>query len=164
MEHELIFLNVLIENCVFRNIDGRNNKGRPGGELISVKASGNQLISSSAINCRCRFSFRHGRSNTAHDIRIDESPGQQYSGFQVYGYNHTITGMTMDRDASLYLGDGDANSIGEQRPGKNHWPATHFQGTRIRGGTIRFLRRYKRYRPKGVMLYDNTSRIRNDWS
>lgn len=165
MMHNWIDLNVLIEDITLENIEGKSNTGRPGGELISVKAGATKLINCVAINCQGRFSFRQGMGNVAYQCKTQNTPAsfRGRAGMQVYGFHHSVIDYTMDDNANLRIGDGDVNSREELRKGQNHWPASDLTVTGAEGGQIVFQRRYRKYRPERVHLYDNDSRLVDEW-
>lgn len=161
MSHHLLPAYCSILYNTFDNIDGRNNKGKPGGELISVKASNCVVIHNTVANCRGRLSIRGGNGSvmSCNIINSDMSP----YGIQIYGEGHILHNNVLGEYGELRIGDGDSRPS-DQKKGRNHVAADWAQVMLNQGtGRIIIQRRYRRYRPQHVHLADNALEVIDQW-
>ena len=162
--HFPISAHCTIRNCLFMNIEGRNNQGKRGGELISVKAGNCSLLNNTFKSCEGRLSIRGGQGSTV-AYNLFEDMGRS-SGIQVYDENHMVIGNDLDSRSELRVGDGDARDVSAARRGGPNHIAAHFAQIveNVGKGRIVIQRRYRRYRPENVHLVNNDMQVRDEWS
>lgn len=158
--HTMLAHCTIIENT-FENIDGRDNSGRPGGELISVKSGHCEVSHNTFRNCMGRLSIRGGVGSSV-SSNVFESDKKPY-GIQIYDEGQILVGNVIGSGGELRIGDGDSIHS-TQRRGRNHVAADWAQVMNTMGeGRIIIQRRYRRYQPQHIHLADNECEVVDQW-
>ncbi len=157
-EHESIAMNPLIQNNAFIKIHGGNNrrikdpatgkdtKNRvPGGELISIKASGAKILNNTFDDVWGRISLRGGENSTVEDNTFtnlnppDPSDPEKYlfsTGIQVYGSNNQLLNNTLDERGTIILGTGESDKPAGKQPFGDHLAANNAVVTGNKAGIL----------------------------
>ncbi len=112
--HEHVPMNPLIENNQFLNIKGLNNRKKPGGELISIKASGAQIINNNFDKVAGMISLRGGENSIVDgNTRLSKNAVFWPNSAQFFGPGH----ITLECPRLLGFGLGH----GGPKSGQGRW-------------------------------------------
>lgn len=151
-----VYMAGVVYNCIFDNIQGINNNGAVGGEIVSVKSSGNLVANCRFNNCAGSLSFRAGTHNAAVANTFARITHKR-SGISIYDYHNKAVDNDLGGTAWIRMGDGDSKHRNPDAPvaDNKHQPASYATVVGNRNGRIQFTHVYKTYNPVDYVLFDN---------
>ncbi len=155
--HSAINMNALIENNTFQNIKGLNNRKKPGGELISVKAGGAKICNNTFDDVAGMISLRGGEHSLV-ECNTMTNTVPKISGIQVYGSNNKVIDNTLDDNAVILLGAGESDAATGKQPKGDHLAANNAV---VKGNKAGMLIQSYNYKNKGKKRKNGEFRVYN---